>query len=49
MREDDLEPRLGKIRNRASKTGKRYAHQVLAETNTADICVKNHSNVSFSF
>lgn len=35
MWEDEFEPRLGKIRNRASKTGKRYAHQVLAAINRA--------------
>jgi type IV secretory pathway VirD2 relaxase len=35
MTEEDFEPRLGKIRNRSPKTGKRYAHQVLAAINRA--------------
>ena len=32
---DDFEPRLGKIRNRTPKSGKRYAHQVLVAINLA--------------
>src|SRR5690554_1907233 len=35
MTDDDFEPRLGKIRSRGSKRGKRYAHQLLAAINRA--------------
>lgn len=33
MAEDEFEPRLGKPRSRGSRSGKRYAHQVLAAVN----------------
>ncbi len=35
MAEDEFEPRLGKPRARGSRSGKRYAHQVLAAVNRA--------------
>lgn len=35
MKEDDFEPRLGKIGNRGYRTGRRYSHQLLAAINRA--------------
>ena len=35
MAEDEFTPKLGKPRARGSKSGKRYAHQVLAAVNRA--------------